>query len=79
MADLEFTDTHVHFWDLNNPQLTYKWLQPGVHDEDLGNYEAIKSSRYWADDFIAETRFHNVTRAIHVQAAVGIDDPVRDG
>jgi predicted TIM-barrel fold metal-dependent hydrolase len=78
MADLEFTDTHVHFWDLHNPQLSYEWLQPEAHDEDLGDYGAIKSSRYWADDFLAETRFHNVTRMVHVQAAVGIDDPVRE-
>ena len=37
---------------------------------------AIKSRRYWADDFVAETRFANVGKVVHVQAALGIPDPV---
>lgn len=77
MADLEFTDTHVHFWDLADAKLRYEWLLPGVgEDPDMGNYDAIKSQRYWADDFIGETRFANVTRMVHVQAAIGTADPV---
>ena len=39
-------------------------------------YGAIKALRYWADDFIGETRFHNVERVVHVQAATGSRDPV---
>lgn len=79
MADLEFTDTHVHFHDLDDPHLHYSWLQPdaGPHPE-LGDYGAIKSRRYWADDFVRETRFANVTRVVHVQAALGIEDPVEE-
>jgi predicted TIM-barrel fold metal-dependent hydrolase len=79
MADIEFTDTHVHFHDLDNPSLHYSWLLPDAppHPE-LGDYGAIKSRRYWADDFLAETRFANVGKVVHVQAALGIEDPVEE-
>ena len=73
-----FTDTHVHFHDLASPTLRYEWLEAGVADPDLGDYGAIKSQRYWADDFIAETRFQGVGRVVHVQAALGSDDPVEE-
>jgi predicted TIM-barrel fold metal-dependent hydrolase len=74
-----FTETHVHFHDLREPQLHYSWLLPGTEpDELLGDYGAIRSERYWADDFVAETRFQNVERVVHVQAAIGIDDPVEE-
>ena len=77
MTDLGFTDTHVHFFDLREPSLRYDWLLPEAGDDpDLGNYDAIKSQRYWADDFIGETRFANVTKVVHVQAAIGTLDPV---
>lgn len=78
MADLEFTDTHVHFWDLAHPRLRYDWLLPDTEDPDLGDYSAIKSQRYWADDFIGETRFQNVVKVVHVQAAIGSSDPVEE-
>ena len=79
MADLEFTDTHVHFWDRRLPELGgYAWLDPEAEHPQLGDYGAIKTVRYWADDFVAETRFQNVGNAIHVQAALGIEDPVEE-
>jgi predicted TIM-barrel fold metal-dependent hydrolase len=78
LASLPFTDTHVHFHDLENPVLRYEWLEPGGEDIVLDDYRAIKALRYWADDFVAETRFHNVTRVVHVQAAIGITDPVAE-
>jgi predicted TIM-barrel fold metal-dependent hydrolase len=74
-----FTDTHVHFHDLRVPQLTYSWLEPGAEeDPDLGDYAAIRAERYWADDFAAETRFQDVERVVHVQAAIGTEDPVEE-
>ena len=79
MARLPFTDTHVHFHDLREPSLRYAWLRPEDPSEspdDLGPFGAIKSERYHADDFVAETRFANVERVVHVQAAIGTDDPV---
>jgi predicted TIM-barrel fold metal-dependent hydrolase len=76
-----FTDSHVHFFDPREPRLRYDWLRPGGDPEEtafLGDYAAMRSERYWADDFVAETRFRNVERVIHVQAAVGIEDPVEE-
>lgn len=78
MAKLPFVDTHLHFWDLRNPDLLYDWLLPGPPHPHLGNIDTIKMPLYGADDFIAESRFHNVKKTIHVQAALGIDDPVRE-
>ena len=81
MARPPFTDTHVHFYDLRDAQLRYDWLVPGGDDEEtavLGEYGAIRSERYRADDFVAETRFQGVERVIHVQAAIGLEDPVRE-
>ena len=53
MSRPPFTETHVHFHDLRPQQLHYSWLLPGApEDEDLGDYGAIRSERYWADDFL---------------------------
>jgi predicted TIM-barrel fold metal-dependent hydrolase len=77
MADLDFVDTHVHFWNLLDPVLRYEWLAPDTGDDpDLGNYDAIKSQRYMPEDFVGETRFANVSKVVHVQAAIGTPDPV---
>ncbi len=74
-----FTETHAHFHDNRPPQLHYDWLIPGADpDPDLGDYAAIRSERYWPDDFLAETRFQNVERVVHVQAAIGTEDPVAE-
>jgi predicted TIM-barrel fold metal-dependent hydrolase len=79
MSRLPFTDTHVHFHDMRVGQLTYSWLEPGTEDDpELGDYGSIRAERYWADDFVAETRFQNVERVIHVQAAIGTADPVEE-
>lgn len=79
MTRLPFTDTHVHFWDRRLPELGgYRWLDPEAEHPELGDHGAIKMDRYWADDFIAETRFQNVRHVIHVQAALGIEDPVEE-
>jgi predicted TIM-barrel fold metal-dependent hydrolase len=69
-----FVDTHVHFHDMRHPTLGYQWLEWDTPlDPVLGDEGAIRSKRYWADDFIAETRFRNVKKVIHVQAASGAD------
>lgn len=78
MAELEFVDTHIHFWDLKDPALRYSWLEPDFVHPVLGNIDGIKSQRYGPDEFVAESRFANVTKAIHVQAAIGIEDPVEE-
>lgn len=77
MQRLPFVDTHVHFHDMQHPTLRYSWLEPtSPVDPVVGPDHSIRSMRYWADDFAAETRFQNVSAVIHVQAAIGSEDPV---
>ena len=76
MADIPFIDTHFHLHDMKRPELRYSWLEPDAVHGFLGNIDAIKAQHYWIDDYIAEIRFANVPKAIHVQAALGIPDPV---
>lgn len=79
MARLPFVDTHVHLHDVNHPTLRYDWIAPDAPiDPVVGPDGAIRSQRYWADDFIAETRFQNVAKVVHVQAAIGSPDPVEE-
>lgn len=78
MARRAFVETHIHFWDLKDPELRYVWLEPDWIHPILGNIDGLKVLLYSADQFIAETRFQNVTKAVHVQAAIGIDDPVAE-
>jgi predicted TIM-barrel fold metal-dependent hydrolase len=78
MADLPFVDTHLHFWDFSRPELRYEWLEGSEPHPVVGDLEGIKMPRYGADEFIAETRFQNVAKAIHVQAAIGAEDPVAE-
>ena len=77
MAELPFVDTHVHF--RTSRTRTCTTLAPArLEAPHPGDIEAIQAQRYWADDFVAETRFSNVSKSIHVQAALGIKDPVEE-
>jgi predicted TIM-barrel fold metal-dependent hydrolase len=78
VAELPFIDTHVHFSDLREEQLAYVWLLPDFTHPVLGDIGAIQAQRYWADDFVRETRFQNLSKSVHVQAALGIADPVEE-
>jgi predicted TIM-barrel fold metal-dependent hydrolase len=78
VAAIPFIDSHVHFYDLQHPRLEYGWLQPGVKHHILEAIEPIQAQRYWADDWIAESRFANVVKSIHVECAVGTPDPVEE-
>lgn len=78
MARLSFVDTHVHYIDLKDPVLHYAWLQPDWVHPVLGDIDGLKVLKYMAEHYIAETRFQNVTKCIHVQAALGIADPVEE-
>ena len=78
MAELPFVDTHVHFSDLREPNLKYVWLLPEFTHPILGDIGAIQAQRYWADDFVRETRTANVKKTVHVQAALGTEDPVEE-
>lgn len=64
---------------MREPSLRYVWLEPDApEDEITGPDCAIRCQRYWPDDFIAETRFQNVSKVVHVQAALGTEDPVQE-
>lgn len=71
-----FLDTHVHFWDLKHPELTYGWLAPEAIHPILGTIDPIKSVRYDSTSLWAEARFTGLAGAVHVQAAVDTPDPV---
>jgi predicted TIM-barrel fold metal-dependent hydrolase len=76
VADITFVDTHFHLHDLKRPELRYAWLERDAVHGFLGNIDALKAQHYWIDDYIAEIRFANVPKAVHVQAALGTADPV---
>lgn len=78
MAELPFVDTHVHFWDLKDPKLRYSWLDRDWVHPVLGDIDGLKVLKYLAEQYIAETRFQNVSKCVHVQAAIGIEDPVEE-
>ena len=76
MADLPFVDTHVHFYDLRRKDFVYAWLQADFVHPIIGDINAIKALVYDATAYRAETRFANVPKIVHVQAALGAPDPV---
>jgi len=76
MDRLDFVDTHIHFWDLDDPTLYYDMLKAEFQHPVIGPPFGKLKTNYLVDDYIAETRAANVTKAVHVQAALGIDDPV---
>src|SRR5262245_59294185 len=74
---MDFIDTHLHLWDLKH--LTYAFLFETDPAEEavLGNYDAIKKN-YLIGDYLADTRGRFVTKAVHVQAALGHPRPVEE-
>lgn len=76
MPDLAFVDTHFHLHDLKHPQLRYGWLERDAVHGFLPDTDPLKSQRYRIKDYLAEIRFANVSKAVHVQAAVNTPDPV---
>ncbi len=79
MAAPEFIDAHVHFYDMAHPDLFYAHWQPDVVHPTLGTQPRKLAERNWlAEDFIELTRAANVTKAVHVQAAIGSADPVKE-
>jgi len=76
MAELAFVDTHFHLHDLKHDELRYGWLERDAVHGFLADTDPLKSQHYFIKDYIAEIRFANVPKAIHVQAAVNTPDPV---
>ena len=79
MAKLEFVDSHVHFYDMQHPELFYGHWQPDVDPPLIGKQmRKLGERNFLAEDFIQTTRASNVTKAVHVQAAIGSKDPVKE-
>ncbi|MEP7240449.1 MAG: amidohydrolase family protein [Devosia sp.] len=76
MSSLAFVDTHFHLHDMKHPQLRYGWLEPDAVHGFLPDTDPLKAQRYRIKDYLAEVRFANVIKAVHVQAAVNTPDPV---
>lgn len=78
MAAIPFIDTHVHLYDQKNKDLQYAWLQPDWSHPEFGDFDPLKALRFDAEAFIAETRFATVSKVVHIQAAIGISDPMKE-
>ena len=79
MGNLDFFDTHVHYYDMHHPDLVYAHWQPDVDHPFLGTQTRKLGERnFIAEDYISLTRNANVTKAVHVQAAIGSKDPVKE-
>ena len=79
MEKLEFVDSHVHFYDMQHPELFYGHWQPDVNPPLIGKQmRKLGERNFLAEDFIEITRASNVTKAVHVQAAIGSEDPVKE-
>ncbi len=76
MARFPIVDTHIHLFDLRRDDLRYDWLEPQIVHPFLGDMSAVRTARYWVDEYLAEVRFANVSKAVHVQCAGGSPDPV---
>lgn len=73
-----FVDTHVHFNDMSHPELRWTWLEAGQGHPLIANPEGYKHLRFTAQELAGEVRFSNVQKVVHVQAALGTDDPVAE-
>ena len=66
-------DAHHHLWDLETND--YPWLNPPFGWRTYGDLSAIAKS-YLVEDFLADSRPHNVVKSVHVQANWNAADPV---
>ena len=79
MTKIDFVDTHIHLYDMQHPELYYGHWQPGVPHPSLGDQiQKLAERNYLAEDYIAETRNANVTKTVHVQAAIGTKEAGAD-
>ena len=77
MTELQFVDTHVHFWDRPHEKLVWAWIADDAIHPLLGEIKPLKAlKRYAADEFLNDIEGSNVSKAVHVQAAIGSENPV---
>lgn len=76
MNDFAFVDAHHHLWD--HSQLHYAWLTDNViHDHPIGDYSAIMGN-YLMSDMVAEAKGCGLIKSVHLDAADGETDSVRE-
>lgn len=80
MTRLPTVDAHVHFWNRRNPDpgLAQVWIADDVDHPVIGNIDAIKMLTYDSESYYAAVCFADVLGFVHVQAAIGSDDPVTE-
>ncbi|MCA0217462.1 MAG: amidohydrolase family protein [Actinobacteria bacterium] len=80
MARHPIIDTHVHFWNMATPDdgMKWVWLEKDFVHPILGDIDGMKSVKYDINHVFAESRFADVSGFVHVQAAIGSDDPVTE-
>ncbi len=66
-------DGHVHFWDLRHTDLEYTWLGPEAAHPMIGDIEGLKVARFSVGEFVAQSRFAGVHKAIHVAVSTNPD------
>ena len=70
-------DSHIHFWDLHRPPVEYAWLGPDSTHPMIGDIDGLKVQRFAVKEFISQSRFQNVTKAVHVGVSTN-PDPVTE-
>jgi predicted TIM-barrel fold metal-dependent hydrolase len=78
MTPPQIVDTHVHLWDRAVPGLVWNWLVPGRSHPQLGDITPLQEREYTVRDLLRDAGQHGVVKAVHVQAAIGSPDPVRE-
>jgi len=77
MELLPFVDTHVHFWNLDDPTLRYDFLTGSDEHAIIGDINGVRVRRFSVPEYRAQTRFQNVTKVVHVQVS-NTPDPVAE-
>lgn len=75
---MNIVDSHFHLWDRAVPGLEWSWLVPGKPHPNLGDIGPLQEREYPIEDYLADVAGLGVTKAVHVQAAIGSPDPVRE-
>ncbi len=79
MSTFEFVDTHIHFWERPHPTLEWVWLADDFIHPQLGDTILLKEMRrYVVREYLEDIEGSNVTKAVHIQAAIGSADPVEE-
>ena len=78
MPNPPYVETHLHLWNFDDERLFYGWLEPGAPHPVLSQDELaqLNGSSYLIEDFVDDAAGSGCLAAVHVQAAVGIPDPV---